>query len=372
MKIYDSSSSLLDKSFCEVAKSASIAITEDLFTFTLVSGTTTTKYAYFVKSWFSSTNLRVNNPGWDLSFLKCKHYGGLALNFYNFYSNTAIEKATQSFSSSNCNSYTSFDSPVSKYFSQNYFTSDGFDTSLVHEIDITPTYDSMANFMFMTGDAMVLSISYDSNPWGTLLSCDLLGGIESTSINQRAFCNVNSNTNIYIANVGGFIANPLLPVTSNYRVKLRLLSTGLSTTSNGNNFNFFFRLFANYDAYINNYHPIIYETNTVFNSNNNHLCFYNTPGSCIISQSTAPSGTFQVQALSDTFMRVAFSPSGGLNFGSNSLYTHAFGITFNGFNFGPTCSISNVAFEFSSSSTPGSGTNNSVPISSASCSYNYI
>lgn len=218
---------------------------------------------------------------------------------------------------------------------------------------------------------MVISISYDSSPWGTLLSCDLLGGVASTSINQRAYCNVNSNTNIYIVNVGGFIADPLLAVTSNYRVKVRLLSSGLATTSNSNNFNFFFRVYANYDAYINNYHPIAYEYNAVFTGTNN-LCFTNVPSSCIISQSTAPSGTFQVQALSDTFMRVAFSPSGVLNFGSNTNYVHAFGITYNGFNFGPSCSISNVAFEFSSTSNPGSGTNNSVAISSTSCNYNYI
>lgn len=71
-------------------------------------------------------------------------------------------------------------------------------------------------------------------------------------------------------------------------------------------------------------------------------------------------------------MRVAFSPSGALDFGTNTGYTHSFGITFNGFNFGPSCSISNVVFEFSSSSTPGTGTNNSVPISSTFCNYYYI
>lgn len=218
---------------------------------------------------------------------------------------------------------------------------------------------------------MVLSISYASNPWGTLLSCDLLGGVASTSINQRAFCNVNSNTNIYIVNVGGLVTDPLLSITTNYRIKVRLLSAGLTATTNANNFNFFFQLYANYDAYSNNYHPVAYEYNGVFTGTNN-LCFTNVPGSCIISQSQAPSGTFQVQALSDTFMRVAFSPAGNLNFGASTSWVHAFGITYNGFNFGPSCSISNVVFEFSSSNTPGSGTNNSVPISSTFCNYNYI
>jgi hypothetical protein len=105
---------------------------------------------------------------------------------------------------------------------------------------------------------MVVSISYAANPWGALLSCNLLGGVSSTSVNQRAFCNVNSNTNIYIVNVGGFVSDPLLSVTTNYRIKVRLVSDGLTQTLNSNSFNFYFKLFANYDAYINSYHPIIY------------------------------------------------------------------------------------------------------------------
>jgi hypothetical protein len=71
-------------------------------------------------------------------------------------------------------------------------------------------------------------------------------------------------------------------------------------------------------------------------------------------------------------MRVAFSPSTSLNFGTSTGYTHAFGITFNGFNFGPSCSISNVVYEYSTGTTPGSGVNNTVAVSSTSCAVNYI
>lgn len=373
MKIYDSSSSLLDKSFCEPTLSPLATDNDDLLIYTLTNSanTVTIKYAYFIKTWTSTTNIGTSSGGWALSYLKCKHYSGLALTGNIFFGDTTIEVASQTFSTSYCNGYTPAASQVSKYFSQSYFSADGTDTSLVHEFDITPTYNALTNFEFRSGDAMVVSIIYAANPWGNLLSCDILGGISSTSINQRAFCVVYSSTNIYIVNVGGFVANPLLSVTTNYRIKVRLVSDGLVQTLNSNSFNFYFRLFANYDACINGFHPIIYQVNDVYTANNN-LCFYNVPGSCIQSQSTGPSGVFQVQSLSDTYMRVAFSPSSTLNFGTSTGYTHAFGITFNSFNFGPSCSISNVAYEYSTGTTPGSGTMNTVPVSSTSCAVNYI
>lgn len=190
---------------------------------------------------------------------------------------------------------------------------------------------------------MVLSITYGDNPWGTLSSCELLGGISSTSVNQRAFCLVGSSTVIYIVNVGGFVTDPLLATNTNYRVKFRLFSTGLVNTPNNNNFYFYMRLFANLDAYVNSYHPIFYEYNSVITASSS-LCYYNYPGSCDISQSSGTLGTFQVQSLSDTFMRAAFSPSSTINFGGGTSFTHTFEITFNGFNFGSSCSISNVVF----------------------------
>lgn len=188
---------------------------------------------------------------------------------------------------------------------------------------------------------MVLSINYQSNPWGNVVSCDLLGGVSSTSLNQRAYCNVLNNLKFYIVNVGGFITDPLRSVTTYNRIKIRIVSSGLSTTSNNNNFNFAVRLYANYDSYNQGYQPIFYQSSSSITGSST-LCYYSNPSSCIISQSSAKIGTFQVQSLSDTFMRVAFSPSGNLNFGTNAGYSHHFAISFNSFNFGPACSISNV------------------------------
>lgn len=146
MKIYDSSSSLFDKSFCEPILASNADTDEDLLTYTLVSGGNTIKYAYFIKTWASSTDVSVGSSGWALSYLKCKHYASISLVANFFFSSTTIELATQNFPITYCNGYTGFGSPVSKYFSQNYFTSDGFDTSLVHEFDITPTITGISNF----------------------------------------------------------------------------------------------------------------------------------------------------------------------------------------------------------------------------------
>lgn len=247
---------------------------------------------------------------------------------------------------------------------------DGTDTELVQEIDITPSLNSITNFGFTTGDAMVLSISYDANPWGTISSCSILGGVISTSINQRAFCNVGSSTTIYIVNVGGFVADPLLALSTAYRIKFKFTSTGLTNTPNNNDFNFFIRLYANLDAYTNNYQPIIYRYNSI--AGYSPLCYYANPGACYISQSSAELGVFQVQSLSDTFIRAAFSPSGNLDFGTSTGYGHHFVINTGGFNFGAGCSVSNVVLEFSNSATPGSGTNNTIPFTSLSCNKDRI
>ena len=67
-------------------------------------------------------------------------------------------------------------------------------------------------------------------------------------------------------------------------------------------------------------------------------------------------------------MRVVYSSSSNHNFGTNTGYAHNFIITLNSFNFGETCTVNNVIFEYSSSKTPGSGTNNSVPIDLKTCS----
>lgn len=372
IKLYDSSSSTTDKQFC-VATKGSTQNYDDLLQYTLTSGGVTTQHAYFIRTWASTTNNSyATYAGWGLTYLKCKYYAGLTVSALFFYADSQIEVAAQQFSNSYCNGYTSgVTAPVSKYFSQNYFVADGTDTDLVHEFDFTPSLNSITNFGFTTGDAMVLSISYDANPWATITSCSLLGGVISTSINQRAYCNVGSNTNLYIVNVGGFLADPLLALTTAYRIKIKFTSSGLTSTPNNNNFNLFVQLFANLDAYQNSYQAIIYQYNSIASAS--PLCYYASPGSCYISQSSGEIGAFQVQALTDTFLRVAFSPNTLLDYSTNTGHGHHFVISTKGFNFGPSCTISNVVFEFSNSATAGSGTNNTLPISgSSNCNNNRI
>lgn len=323
---------------------------DDLLQYTLTSAGVTTQYAYFIRTWASNANNSYTTySGWGLTYLKCKYYAGLTVSALFFYADNQIEVAVQTFSNSYCNGYTSgVNSPVSKYFSQSYFVADGTPTDLVHEFDITPSLTSITNFGFTTGDAMVLSIFYDADPWGSISSCSVLGGVISTSINQRAYCNVGSSTNIYIVNVGGFVADPLLALTTAYRIKIKFTSSGLVYTPNNNNFNFFIKLFANLDAYTNSYQAIIYEYNAIASAS--PLCYYATlspsssPNSCIISQSGGVLGDFQVQTLTDTFIRVAFSPYTLLDYQTNTGHGHHFLITTNGFNFGPGCTISNVVY----------------------------
>jgi hypothetical protein len=98
-----------------------------------------------------------------------------------------------------------------------------------------------------------MSIKYRTSYWGTIKSCNVLGGIISTSINTRATCEVGSSgtstTEIYITNIGGFFANPLLATTTNYRVKILFIGNAISATTPS--FLFDLDLYPNLDGYIN-------------------------------------------------------------------------------------------------------------------------
>jgi hypothetical protein len=240
----------------------------------------------------------------------------------------------------------------------------------VHEFDLTPSLSSVTNFGFRNGDAMVLSIAYQNSPWGTISSCSLLGGVSSTSLNQRAYCNVGSSNNLYIVNIGGFVADPLLASSTGYRIKLKFVSSVTSATSDNNNFYFYVALYANYDAYSHSYQAIINEYNNLISVSS--PCYYPNPNVCYINQASGELGSFQVQALTDTFMRVAYSTGPFLDFTTQTGYGHHFMISLNGFDFGPSCTVSNVVYEFSASSTPGSGTNNTAPLTTASCTASYL
>jgi hypothetical protein len=61
-----------------------------------------------------------------------------------------------------------------------------------------------------------------------------------------------------------------------------------------------------------------------------------------------------------------------MDFGTDVYYDHYFKLQFHGFSFGSSCSISSVVAEFSTSNTPGSGTNNTLDFDSKTCSSNYI
>jgi hypothetical protein len=98
-----------------------------------VSGVTK-KWAYFITTYQGTSTVSISTSyGWTLSYLKCKYFAGLSITAYFFFSDTSIEVATNSFSLSYCDGYTGgVTSPTSKYFSQNYFISDGTPITYVH------------------------------------------------------------------------------------------------------------------------------------------------------------------------------------------------------------------------------------------------
>lgn len=85
----------------------------------------------------------------------------------------------------------------------------------------------------------------------------------------------------------------------------------------------------------------------------------------------AGGGPFELQRVTDTSMRVSFGTRQNLNF-QTSGWTQIFDISFNGFSYGTGCTISNAVLEVSTSSTPGSGFNNTIAPDIMTCSRNRI
>lgn len=76
--------------------------------FTITYGGSTKTIAYFITTWPSLTNVGYTTTyGWTLNYVKCKYYALYSVIGYFFYSDTNVEIATNSFSSSYCTGYTS-------------------------------------------------------------------------------------------------------------------------------------------------------------------------------------------------------------------------------------------------------------------------
>jgi hypothetical protein len=84
----DSSSAFGDKSFCETTLGSSNDY-DDLLEYTIVSGGVTKKYAYFVTTWQTTTNLTVNlGQGWTLKYIKCRYFYQSYITYHFFEKNS--------------------------------------------------------------------------------------------------------------------------------------------------------------------------------------------------------------------------------------------------------------------------------------------
>jgi hypothetical protein len=75
-------------------------------------------------------------------------------------------------------------------------------------------------------------------------------------------------------------------------------------------------LFANYDAYINNFQAIVTKTASQIDN-----CYYPdvSTSTCYINHGNG-GGTFLLQKVSDTFIQAAYQPRSTINFGSGNTY----------------------------------------------------
>ena len=312
-----------------------------------------------------------SGTGWTLNYIKCKYFANFVITGYFYFSDTSIQVATNTFSSSYCNGYTSgIPSPTLITTSQSHYNANGTAITYVQEFDITSTYGNISNFNFRNGDQMVLSISYSWNYWGTISSCAVLGGVTSTSRTALATCNVGSNSKLYITNVAGFVTTPSLASSTNMRIKIKFVASTSSADTNNNAYSFYMYLYSNFDAYNQGYQGIFYTSNSLISATSSS-CYLQNIDYCPLMQSTAELGTFMIYKITDTYMQVVMAPNTNLNFGTN-VYNHNIVITFNGFTFGSSCTISGLDLEMSASPTPGSGIFNTFPADSITCAKNYF
>ncbi len=93
MKLFDSSLSTSDDLLCEAQLYPSAANHDDLLQYTLLSGGTTTRFAYFITTFQGNTNVAYTTPsgGWSLSYVKCKYYAAsFSVRALFFFSDTSV------------------------------------------------------------------------------------------------------------------------------------------------------------------------------------------------------------------------------------------------------------------------------------------
>ena len=100
---------------------------DDMLDHTMVVSGRTQRYAYFVRTWQSNTNISYTNGGWGFSYIKCKFYRESHMGYFYFADNN-IEVSTNQWSTSHGGSYGSTVAPTVKYFDQRYRLADSTNT----------------------------------------------------------------------------------------------------------------------------------------------------------------------------------------------------------------------------------------------------
>lgn len=81
---------MVDKLFCEPSLGSNNNY-DDLLVMTISSSGVVKKYAYFVTTYQSNTNVSTSTTyGWTLQYLKCKYFANFDIKAYFFFSDTGI------------------------------------------------------------------------------------------------------------------------------------------------------------------------------------------------------------------------------------------------------------------------------------------
>jgi hypothetical protein len=169
-----------------------------------------------------------------------------------------------------------------------------------------------------SGDSYVLGIGFSSILWATVSSCRIVGGLKNT-LGQAVGCSVLSDSYFYASNFNSFETNPLLSSATNYRLRLEFVVSTLSNTT----CTAYIEMFANMDAYTNNYERIFQKSAVAYDP-----FFFNGPTGTNVESLNSILGNFILQKLTNTYIYIYADHSCGRSLkGSSLLLTRSLSIS---------------------------------------------
>lgn len=138
------------------------------------------------------------------------------------------------------------------------------------EFDLTKMIDELDDLHIKQTDQFVMSFVLENIFWGSISSCQLLGGLSQNLLNSPTTCTVDNATQFYVTNFQGFIENDMYPTGQRKRIRVLFTTGSLTDNTLWLDKTVTIGLFANIDAYTNSLQAISRKTVQLKNNCNSN------------------------------------------------------------------------------------------------------